>query len=163
LCWGKAEQSVRLHSAQFGAAEFQRSACNKREDFMVRKSIPIIVSIAIGLIAGYAYAYHKVNRERDKGVDKLALGQHLSIAGISGAELLYLKDPKEAKAFHFMKLHFCQSVDKANEMMAKGITPFVANDNSGLERGRQVMVQYGESKCVSATDQLLGYLAKFQH
>jgi hypothetical protein len=25
-CWGKAEQSVRLQSAQFGAAEFQRSA-----------------------------------------------------------------------------------------------------------------------------------------
>lgn len=130
---------------------------------MMRKSIPMIIAIAVSLIAGYAFAYYKINRQRDKGVDKFALGQHLSIAGISGAELMYLQNPKEDKAFYCMKLHFCQSVDRANEMMSKGITPFVANDNSGLERGRQVMIQKGESKCVAATDQLLGYLAKFHN
>jgi hypothetical protein len=125
--------------------------------------IVIIIVTSLGFAAGYALGYHKLQRITDNSAQTVFLHHDLDIASISGYQLSYLQNSNVDKASLAMRLHFCESVNNANELINHGALPFPIHiDTQGLEQGREVVKNLQDKKCSASVDALLQSLPKLQ-
>lgn len=124
--------------------------------------VPLLILI-IGVAVGYAFAHHKEIRLRDQSNMTLVLHQELALASITGKELALLQDQQDSKASLFMRLHFCDSVRRANEFISQGAKPFpIYIDPAGFKQGRDIIKLHESDKCVASVDTLLDTIPKLQ-